>query len=94
MKGKTPLQIFHEMKYQSMEWKLPKEPSPKKVKASRSAVKVMLAVFWDAEGNILAYYFSPVPGWGSYSQWKYDGICQWFLNQETPLNTNILGRKL
>ena len=54
MKGKTPLQIFHEMKYQSMEWKLPKEPSPKKVKASRSAVKVMLAVFWDAEGIILA----------------------------------------
>ena len=54
MKGKTPLQIFHEMKYQSMEWKLPKEPSPKKVKASRSAVKVMLTVFWDAEGIILA----------------------------------------
>ena len=53
MKGKTPLQIFHEMKYQSMEWKLPKEPSPKKVKASRSAVKVMLTVFWDAEGIIL-----------------------------------------
>ena len=42
-----------EMKYQSMEWKLPKEPSPKKVKASRSAVKVMLTVFWDAEGIIL-----------------------------------------
>ena len=57
MKGKTPLQIFHEMKYQSMEWKLPKEPSPKKVKASRSAVKVMLAVFWDAEGIILADIF-------------------------------------
>ena len=42
-----------EMKYQSMEWKLPKEPSPKKVKASCSAVKVMLAVFWDAEGIII-----------------------------------------
>ena len=38
--------------------------------------------------------FSPVPGWGSYSQWKSDGICQWFLNQEIPLNTNILGVKL
>ena len=37
---------------------------------------------------------SPVPGWGSCSQWKSDGICQWFLNQETPLNTNILGAKL
>ena len=38
-----------------MEWKLPKEPSIKKVKASRhSAVKVMLTVFWDAEGIILA----------------------------------------
>ena len=33
---------------------LPEEPSPKKVKASRSAVKVMLTVFWDAEGIILA----------------------------------------
>ena len=52
--GKTPLQIFYEMKYQSMEWKLPKEPSPKKVKASRSAVKVMLTVFWDVKGIILA----------------------------------------
>ena len=58
MKGKTPLHIFYEMKYQSMEWKLPKEPFPKKVKASRSAVKVMLAVFWDAECIILAdFYF-------------------------------------
>ena len=37
-----------------MEWKLPKKPSPKKTKASRSAVKVMLTVFWDAEGIILA----------------------------------------
>ena len=52
MKGKTPLHIFHEMKYQTMEWKLPKEPSPKKVKASHSAVKVMLTVFWDAKGII------------------------------------------
>ena len=59
MKSKTPLQIlFHEMKYQSMEWKLPKEPSPKKIKASRSATKVMLAVLWDAKGNILADYFA------------------------------------
>ena len=57
MKGKNPLQIFHEMKYQSMEWKPQKEPSPKKVMASRSAVKVMLDVFWDAEGIILAGFF-------------------------------------
>ena len=56
MKGKTPLQIFHEMKYQSMEWKLPKEPSPTKVKASRSTLKVMVIVFWDAEGIILAVF--------------------------------------
>ena len=47
-----------EMKYQSMEWKLPKEPSPKKTKASCSAVKVMLTVFWDAEGIILADFFA------------------------------------
>ena len=25
---------------------------------------------------------------------KYDRICQWFLNQETALNKNILGVKL
>ena len=54
MKGKTPLQIVHEKKCQSMGWKLPKEPSPTKVKASRSTLKVMLIVFWDAEGIILA----------------------------------------
>ena len=56
MKCKTWVYLYDpEMKYQSMEWKLPKEPSPKKVKASRhSAVKVMLTVFWDAEGIILA----------------------------------------
>ena len=40
-----------------MEWKLPKEPSPKKVKASCSVDKVMLTVFWDAEGIILADFF-------------------------------------
>jgi len=47
MKGKTPLQIFHEMKmkYQSMEWKLLKEPSQKKVETSRSTIKVILTVF-------------------------------------------------
>jgi len=55
MKGKIPSQIFHEIKYQSMEWKLPKEPSPKKIKASCSAVKVMLTVFWDI---ILADFYS------------------------------------
>ena len=37
-----------------MERKLPKEPFPKKVKASRLVDKVMLTVFWDAEGIILA----------------------------------------
>ena len=42
-----------EMKYQSKEWKLPSEPSPKKAKRTRSAVKVMLTVFWDAEGIIM-----------------------------------------
>ena len=47
------LQIFYEIKYQSMEWKLPKEPSPTKVKASHSTLKVMLIVFWDAEGIIM-----------------------------------------
>ena len=56
MEKKLLLQIFYEMKYQSMEWKLPKEPSPTKVKASRSTLKVMLIVFWDAEGIILAVF--------------------------------------
>ena len=58
MKGKASLQIVHEMKYQSMEWKLPKEPSQKKVKTSRSTIKVILTVFWDADGIILADFFA------------------------------------
>ena len=49
------------MKHKSMEWKLPKEPSSKKVKASRSAVKVMLTVFWNAEGIILADFLPAGP---------------------------------
>ena len=44
------------MKYQSMQWKTRTEPAPKKAKMSRSAVKVMLTVFWDAEGIIMADY--------------------------------------
>ena len=42
-----------EMKYQSKQWKFPSEPAPKKAKRTRSAVKVMLTVFWDSEGIIL-----------------------------------------
>ena len=32
--GKTPLQIFYEMKYQSMEWKLPKGTIPNESKGT------------------------------------------------------------
>ena len=42
-----------EMKYQSKQWKTPSEPAPRKAKMTRSSVKVMLTVFWDAEGVIL-----------------------------------------
>ena len=47
-----------EMKYQSMEWRTTKEGPPRKAKRERSSVKVMLTVFWDAEGVILADFLS------------------------------------
>ena len=43
------------MKYQSMVWKLPKEPSPKKVKASRSAVKVTIRPFYADIGGLIVW---------------------------------------
>lgn len=45
-----------ESKSQSFQWKSPSEPTPKKAKMSRSAVKVMLTVFWDNSGIILYDY--------------------------------------
>ena len=51
---RSVIEYIHMKSNQSMEWELPKEPSPKKIKASRSAVKVVLTVFRDAEGIILA----------------------------------------
>ena len=45
-----------EMKCQSKQWKTREEPTPKKAKVSRSAVKVMLTVFWGMEGVIMLDY--------------------------------------
>jgi len=47
-----------EMKQQSMEWRHLYSPS-KKAKTVPSAAKVMGAVFWDAEGLILAKFLEP-----------------------------------
>lgn len=45
-----------ETKQQSMTWKRPSSPTPKKFKVSSSAGKVMASVFWDAEGVIMIDY--------------------------------------
>ena len=53
--GKSPSDILNEMKNIHGD-KTRTEPAPKKAKMSRSAVKVMLTEFWDAEGIIMADY--------------------------------------
>lgn len=45
-----------ETKQQSMTWKRPSSPTPKKFKVSCSAGKVMASVFWDTEGIIMVDY--------------------------------------
>jgi len=45
-----------ETKQQSMTWKRPSSPTPRKFKMSSSAGKVMASVFWDAEGIIMIDY--------------------------------------
>lgn len=51
--------IYHydpESKQESMAWKTPDEPAPKKFKTVKSAGKVLLSVFWDCKGVIMAHY--------------------------------------
>ena len=45
-----------ETKRQSMQWKHPSSPPPKKAKVVSSAGKVMASVFWDAKGIVLIDY--------------------------------------
>lgn len=45
-----------ESKRQSMTWKHPDSPVPKKFKTRPSAGKLMLTVFWDSRGPILEHY--------------------------------------
>jgi hypothetical protein len=45
-----------ESKAQSMAWKRPTSPVAKKFKSQPSAGEVMLTVFWDMEGAILAHF--------------------------------------
>jgi hypothetical protein len=40
----------------SMQWKRPSSPSTKKVKVMPAVGKVMLTVFWDSEGVLLAHF--------------------------------------
>ena len=47
-----------EMKYQSKEWRTASEGAPRKAQRSRSSVKVMLTVFWDAEGVIMTDFLT------------------------------------
>jgi hypothetical protein len=39
-----------------MQWKYPISPSTKELGATPSAGKVMLIVFWDSQGVLLAYF--------------------------------------
>ena len=43
-------------KKESMQWKHPGSPPPKKFRTQPSASKVMAAVFWDSKGIILIDY--------------------------------------
>ena len=43
-------------KKESMQWKLPGSPQPKKFRTQPSASKVMATVFWDSKGIILIDY--------------------------------------
>ena len=56
----TPVTVVNfyepERKRQSMEWRHTSSPKPKKVRAQRSAGKVMLTFFWDHSGPILEHY--------------------------------------
>ena len=47
-----------ESKRQSMEWKHPSSPTPKKPKMAASAGKIMASVFWDSEGIIMIDYLA------------------------------------
>jgi hypothetical protein len=45
-----------ESKRASMQWKHPSSPSAKKFKVTPAAGKVMLTMFWDFQGELLAYF--------------------------------------
>lgn len=47
-----------ETKQQSMTWKRPSSPTPKKFKAIPSAGKVMGSIFWDSQGVVMIEYLS------------------------------------
>lgn len=47
-----------ETKQQSMTWKRPSSPTPKKFKAVPSAGKIMGSLFWDSQGVIMIEYLS------------------------------------
>ena len=44
------------LKKESMQWKCPGSPQPKKFRTQPSADKVMATVFWDSKGIILTDY--------------------------------------
>ena len=54
--------VYHfdpETKKQSMQWKRPGSPVPRKFRVNRSAGKVMATVFWDAQGVIMTDFLEP-----------------------------------
>ena len=48
-----------ETKLESMQWKHPNSPPPKKFRTQPSAGKVMATIFWDAKGILLIDYMPP-----------------------------------
>jgi hypothetical protein len=56
---RNELWVLHyqpESKRASVQWKRPSSPSTKKFKVMPSAGKVMLTIFWDSEGVLLAHF--------------------------------------
>jgi hypothetical protein len=46
----------NEPKCASIQWKNPSSPSTKKLKVTPSAGKIMLTMFWDSQGVLLAHF--------------------------------------
>ena len=53
--GDETMVLYHDplSKRESMEWRFPGEPPPRKAKVTQSSKKIMATIFWDCEGILL-----------------------------------------